>query len=655
MNSQTCLLILCLNLFFVKSYSQNYIPEEFTEIVPTIPNREDVLIYIDPQQLNYIDQYKVISVLSSLSASNYAMDTLQVSANQNLYSIFERTYNIKIQDAFDYDFALQNVVKAVNSLNTDYLIYEGDNIIIPNLPTRPLNRSDADYVQLIDIYDNQKKVVLTDSLTFIGKEVLATNQSLEKSALWGYKLNQEDFKKFRELLSDKVFNELYGEAIVVIQEPSYTEVSFPVQNESVDSKATLKYPTRELLAKIKSIDPRYFSKYYILDFFNNEQCAHGDKVMDVIRARLNQYQLGNIDSNIISIPINYFDNEELAIQFLEKYYDVDIKKYPKFRLWKIKGDATIKALKSRVSRSLKKCSTCIPEAFLNASFKYYYNKKPDIISASFYVSTYDSDLMPKYFASSPTNIVAAALNEPGRKIEDLFTHEPGVDGLPTSSIEPLSALYLNYEESGGIIVGNKVSDGKYHGMYSQRGDRVSILGKGNGWISESGCIKYFDQGTSFATPDVGIALYIAKAYWRSKSLSLNPIQARKRLLMCVDIEPEFVGQFASAGVSNLNKLLTSSSGLVEYHNLDLRPAVIMKTSYIEFNKGRKANFTEDRDGIAGIAFIDQKAFAFFNSSIGWREIELDGINLKMVVDNKELMYTTVSAARDSYSQILFFN
>jgi hypothetical protein len=649
-------------LFFIvtifisfESQPQTIITDSAAEITPTKFNDKISLLYIDPQGMNEDERFKVLSALSILSAENNAFDTIKIKPRQSLFTIFKDNFNFELRDRFNFKNSLQNVVKALNNLSSDYRIFSGEQLSIPTLPKRPSVNSTSKAVQFIDIYKNKKAIALTDVLSFKGEVVSDPNHSLENAAIWAYNLNTSDYNRFKILITVESFNKLYGKSIIQVREPVFTQVLFPIENDNVQIQATGSIQNTALIEKIKGIEAKFYSKYYILDFFNNAPCPHGDKVLDVIKSRLKEFQIDKIvDTNIIPIPINYFDNETMAIKFLEGYYNVDLNKHPELRLWKINGDATITSLKKIKLPSLRKCPTCIPEIYLNACLKYYYNKKPDVISTSFYVSTSDGDLMPKFFGSSPTNLITATLNEPGRKIEDLFNREPNIDGSPLSSIEPLSALYLNYTASGGIIVGNKIDKGKFYGMYSANGDRVSILGKGIGWGNENSCIKTADKGASFATPDVGVELFIAKAFWRSKALKVTPVEARKRLLLSVDIEPEFIGQFASPGTCNMNKLLSVDDAIGEGLSENIFPIKILENSQINYNTNKQVSFGNDPNEITGLTFINNQTFAFFNSTINWREIIINNISIRLQVNNISSTYNDIDSFRKNFRQIIFF-
>lgn len=256
------------------------------------------------------------------------------------------------------------------------------------------------------------------------------------------------------------------------------------------------------------------------------------------------------------------------------------------------------------------------------------------------------------FVNSPTNLITACLNEPGRKIEDLQERESTSNGSSNGAIQPLYSSWMNYAKVGSIIVGCQLDAGKFYGMYSSTGDGVTTLGKGTGWGTNEDCLKPSEKGASFATPDVGIKLLIAKAFWRSKQFLPNALESRTRLLLCSDLDTAFVGKFASAGLPNLSKLIIISDGFVEDNTGEISECAFSDSSFIEYDRNSKNPFMRGSTGISGLTFINGKTYAFFESSFSWKHIDVK--NLSIVITNKGATesYNSIDKLISKYKQLI---
>lgn len=644
--SLSIIMFLLINLYINnEACGQNWNNFNTSQKVNTLHTDSASKLYIDPDKLTEEEKAIFIKALSDFSLKKEVFDQVKIEPFQNVSSIIKRKYNIIETINYEAASILKKTVKKLNDLNENYLVFQGDSLSVPIIPNNPKRGNSKSFTQVYDFVDNKSFISPTNSLINYDNRIVSQNIQQTEAGLWMYNLSKKDMQSILDSIPVEMQKKLYGEAFVTInKEPEFVEIYFPSSFETdsinADSK-TISQPLNRKLSDIRSIN---FGTYYILDFFDGNNCTHGKKVLSVISQRLKEYGLDSLKINIVPIPINYFQNQDSAIIFLKRYYSSDRLS----KLTKIEGEATISALKKIKDKNLKNCEICTPEIFIDACMKYYYGKMPDIISTSFYFTTY-RDIMPN-FVNSPTNLITACLDEPGRKIEDLQDRESTSNGSSNGAIQPLYSSWLNYARVGSIIVGCQIAEGKFYGMYSSDGNGITTLGRGIGWGSNQDCLNPAEKGTSYATPDVAIKLLIAKAYWRSKEFMPSAIEARTRLLLCTDIDSVFVGKFASAGQPNLYKLLVLSNGYTESTDGNISECNI--SGSIEFDQNSKLPFQRGINGISGLSFLGEKTYGFFETSLSWKLLDIKNVSIKLISNGIFESFTNIEQLKSSFKQII---
>lgn len=640
---------LFLMVFFIVKYSfsQNSVPNTL-RIVEQQSTDSTIQLYLDPLSLSDEQKTIFIKALSELAIRKNIFDTIKIKPAETVSSILGDNYNYYAYNGFGTKNLLQTKIKEVNGLDSNYKIIKGNFINIPLIPNNPIRTSSKSFAQVLDFIASKTFVSSINNL--VESKNIPINEESKKinPGLWMYNISKDDLSFILGSIPTELKEKLYGKGYVVIDDPEFIEVGFPSIIEEEESRNNDFIPlSTNLKDKMSSLRSHHFGKYFILDFFNGEKCLHGKKVVSVVSQRLKEYGLDSLKINILSIPINFFQNQNLAIDILKKYYSSQF--LPK--LTKIEGEACINALLKIRDNNIRKCDSCVPEIFLDACIKYYYALSPDIISTSFYVTTF-RDIMPNFVSRSTTNIISACLNDPGRKIEDLFDRELLVEGDLTGSIQPLTSLYNQYSRNGAILVGCLLDRGKYYGMYSSSGDGITTLGKGTGWGTDSDCLLTKEKGASFATPDVAIKLLIAKAYWKSKNFKPQSTEARTRVVMCSDIDTALIGKFASSGQINLEKLLIISDGFIEKNDGTLNECTIDKNSFIEFDENTRLQLKRGSLGISGLTFVDNTVLAFFEKSLSWKPINIKKLSILLRVNGVVEEYKSIEAIKSSIRQII---
>ena len=603
-------------------------------------------LLIDPKNLDESEEAIFLKALGELTSRKQIYDTIKIKKSQTVNLIIKDNYNYDISKNFEASFSIQKIITDENKLDKSLSIKNGESLLIPAIPNKPEKSSKIIYAQVFDLVNASFFVSNTNQL--LSLEEKPSNLDIKKSnaGLWVYNLSQSDLQELFKSIPIEMQRKLNGSAYIVInQEPSFVEINFPsiVDNDNLPIIPVLQNIPFDLLLKIKEKD---FGKYYVLDFFNGNSCTHGQKVLSVINQRLREYHLDGLKIDIIPIPINYFQNQEFAIKFLENYYSSD-KINP---LEKLQAEKTIQFLKKLNPAESKRCENCIPEIFLDACIKFYYGSKPDIISTSFYMTAYRG-IMPNFISPS-TNLVTACLNEPGRTIESLKDRESLIDGTSNGAIEPLFSSWKDYSRTGSIIVGCQIDKNKFYGMYSNEGRGITSLGKGIGWESTQNCMNPMEKGASFATPDVAVKLLIAKAYWRSKGFEPLAIESRTRLLLSSDLESSFIGKFASAGQSNLSKLLMISDGYIEDNNGIVKECIITKSSFVEVDENSRFPFARGLYGISGLSIVDNNVCVFFESSMSWIPVNIKKIFITIVENGVSESFNSIEELKAKYKHLV---
>lgn len=369
------------------------------------------------------------------------------------------------------------------------------------------------------------------------------------------------------------------------------------------------YPLKVNLNNLNVDD---FKNFYLFDVFSGDSCSHGDKVYDVVRQLLHLYHLDFAIQKVIKRPINYFSHvqagDSLYYQYLMKTKQ-DLPTRLKYSI--IDSVTTVEKLNSNSET---------PSRYLLAIYFLAADEEPDIISSSF-VGQSDDTYFIKTFKSfnTNTNFLTAALNEPEYIEEKNFFSTQSNE--PFSVDEPLTTYYKFKNDIGTIIVGNQIDSGKFEGMYSKDGENVTVLGKGKGWglYGYTTCIDSIDIGTSFSTPEVATKLFVAKAFWRKNNLFVSALEARNRMVLSSNIEPPFVGKFASAGSININKLLRSGVGflvtkndsIIDIDSVYSYPSISFKTP---FGYSQKIISSKEISSLRGIYISDDSTYTIANSN-----------------------------------------
>jgi hypothetical protein len=566
----------------------------------------------------------------------------------NLSNIIRNNYRIYFDGAKGFNQTyklLENSIVESSNLKDKNKLKLGDTLLLPPLPVK-IN-SWVDNNDLVQYFRYEKDSVYravdetvknSNEYDYLNKDFLvadaksasriyASVESFDKAE----RLNQFSFRHIS--IEDKMKHFLIRESNDFPDSLKILEIEFfnmnTLNNNASEEYIVINEPSQETIQKVGNIDEKFIKNYLILDAFNNKdsECSHGEEVFSVSYEILEKLNAHKFYKKIVKVPIDFFSNRKSAIENVIEYYghkdtgrfEADLKSDLKF------------------FRSIKqgKCRTgfCVPEKYLRYLIELKLHYKPEVISMSF-------SFKPRlpvlgFFVNNlkETSLVAAVENTRSSIESYLNSGESG-----DIKKEP---MYTFSEGEDKILVGAQNKTGNYDCFYSINGSKVSAIGYGE-WFYDDVCVPQI-YGSSYATPQIATYLWIMKSYFQSLNRPLSPSESKFRLLLSSDINPNFVGKFASGGVPNINRMLISHDSYACISERNLKVKLIEDTSSYNLvykdERGRLESlyFTRDvRSGFSGIVIIEEKVFIFQKDYMKWERIEknkIESINLKFETEN----------------------
>lgn len=613
------------------------------------------LLYFNKNAISPIEMAKIDSAIGIIQSENKALLNFKVGTGYNLYKIIKEKYDYTDDKAHAITETIKSLIVSINRINNDK-ITAGDTLKLPRLPVNTFKKNKTDSLtQFFDIYNNQAHLSSTKALANGTPSNLKPSLPFNSGALFALKLAGDDLDKFKELVTNSFFDQAYGTKIIEIDTPEFISINYLGKIESAVGPVTRNAAKKDTasIELLRGLSKTNFGTYYVLDSFDGK-CPHGNKVMDVIKSTFDQLNIDTANLNIRKVPMDFFGHEDEIIKFLKFYYAKYPPKKNRASLERIQQNRNIDFLKDVKNKNMKGCAYCVPEPYLEAVFNFYFKEMPDVISTSFVALVSHDNLLPN-IVNPKTSLVTASLNDAGM-VEDLIT-EKNADSINVRK-EPLYSYCTQNENKGYIIVGDRLSQGKFDGSFSKEGSGITTLGQGTGWGDGVPCITSNEKGTSFATPEVAAKLYIAKAYWRSKQEKVDAVDAQARLLMATDIDPAFVGKFGSGGTVNLNKLLQVDRGYVEMNTGEVVPirfgygtidyATDSTLPLKRYDGKTKANRTPT---IGGLYVVGNQSYGFFENERLWEMIDVRHLKLSFQIGDKFITIDSLDKFSATYKQI----
>lgn len=598
--------------------SQNKLTDE--EVIKYFESKKAVTVYysnVVTQAEHDRNFSRLVTGIIELNPDSSSWATYKVKEAENLSTIVNRLYGYYDSEYGNTSGRIVGYVTRSNNLLDKDMIKVGQELKVPNVPTRAYLSSDRwkdDVGQYLDLEGNKKMAFSYSDYLQTG-EIQELSSDVRSSSFTAIDLPLESASSF---LRDYSYSFL--KANLAFVEPPI-EVC-PIESDELPSDQN-EYPriekiTPQTLQEIAKIKPEKVDSFFVFDSFkykqNGESCTHGERVMAIIYELLDQFGIPVLKSKVKKVPIDFFESKKTAMAIIKTYLtekgkNLEIKEQVERRLQYYGAISKGNCLEN-----------CAPSDFLNILLDYYMEKKPEVISMSFYMKPLAPILNFQTTSRMNTNLVCAALNLRSSIEETLDDPENTLAGR---KYEPLFTVKTILPETGGLIVGAENTLGTYSCLFSSDGTNVTAIGKGR-WQEDFVCNPR-DYGSSYAAPEVATKLFIAKAYWKSLELDVNAFEARTRLLFASTLDSSFVGKFSSGGKIDINKLLIAQGGFLVRNDSVIHINAAIPTAkgkiIVEDDFGIPQTLTFGRTKLDnyfnGIALQRNTLFVFIEKKMKW--------------------------------------
>jgi len=378
-------------------------------------------------------------------------------------------------------------------------------------------------------------------------------------------------------------------------------------------------------------------KYYVLDFFQAtgpEPCPHGKRVQDVIQQQLGRAGKTALAANVVPIEVDFFRNQQALKPYLDAYI---ARQDPLDQPILVNA---VKALQQRKLATVGKYE--VPILYLQAVYDHALrDNNAYIVSSSFFTVGSPFSLLPQSLASNTRVLLMAAVADDPGNIEDY-------------QLEPIRTLWNYRRDNPVLLVGALLGGKTQFGMSSQAGDGVSCVGDGDGWGSANSCIKPDEKGTSFATPGVAAAIFVAR-----HGLPANGARSAKdwrdRTLRAVRIIPSLAGRYSAPGVPQASWLASASPAVVFGDDVAPHPVTIKegKVSYATLDGTEETTIVFSRDRCSGIQTVAGRWFIFRSTAGQWQEVNVKSVDLTICTETGERKLSLADFTSDSMKGIVY--
>jgi hypothetical protein len=405
----------------------------------------------------------------------------------------------------------------------------------------------------------------------------------------------------------------------------------------------------DLIEEIEKMDIQNVNNFLFFDSFvrQGQSNSHGESVQNIITNTLEHFHASQLGTKVKGVSLDFFTERNSALKIIDDYLDT------KYGNSDINDPIWLKKQYYNFIRQGNCSGLCMPSDYLNILLDYYLMQVPEVISMSFLMKTIFPVMCFSIKPGMYTNLLGAVPNNTGL-IENIGTDNTG------RAYEPMFTLKSNIPVAGTMLIGAESEIGQFNCVRSSDGSYVSTLGHGYWNNAFTGAPQVY--GTSWATPEVATKLFIAKAYWKSSKLEINAIEAKQRLLLSCDLDTNYAGKFASAGIPNINKLLRKDfGGFIEKGdsiydtkvegNLISNPKIIIRQKngdemLYNFKTGNKTGY------FRGLYYKDGNLYLFQDINMKWEKVqdfqnvEFKNFNLKLKKTGKSI---SVSSLQDLIS------
>lgn len=596
--------------------------------------------HMDPEA-----QASVLRALASLvlerpdSAATWPLRTIQ--PGDTLYNIISNTYHFSDKLHRPAADALLDVIQRVNGLTTDKLV-AGQHLRLPPLPTRPRDiGATPEFVQRV--------IPGIASGTFHFRSLLEGARRTSSSPNIGAvylipEVSLRDVQKFLAVIPAPVRDRILGKSLYIGPTTEKADLYLSQTNSSppVPPAAVESYDATSALSSVASEQSGHL---YLFDLFNRPDkngCAHGDVVFSVAATTLRNYGLDRFVANVKKVELNVYlpGWKEQVRQKAYAYAHA----HPQDVETELRTEIDRLLAESPASPTGVGAAIRVPLLLIAAlNHDALHDPETSVVSSSYYAFSDGVKWLPEdYRPDNPVVFVNAVLDTDSK-----------IENSVNSKVEPISTYWNLRKTYGVILVGAEQTPGHWFGMYSDSGDGVTCLARGFGWNQTC------PGGTSFAAPFVAVQLMLARSFWKAHQLTVDAREAKTRLLLSSEINPSYVGKYASGGIPQLNRLLRTKGPFGVRLDGSIVDLSISDTSQLTYRGDdgflhspflrRTANPIDD---IAGIQIVGSEVYLFRESELVWRRITDLRPQIVLVDAGQQLSFQTAADLANKFKAII---
>ncbi len=561
-------------------------------------------LIIDSAALDEPSRASVVDLLARVQSPD-ALHTYTVQEGDSLYGIIHKLYGYYDSG---YKMTADNLATAVREINDlpSNKIVAGKTLSVPALPKRPTGDATTRTIQHANVMTGE----VESSIASMDRRPASAPASLdlEKSKLWQV-----------HGLSDDQIRELKAAARLKNGKGAATEY-FGTKEISVTLLSSNACNCEPPLppATMNNVSVMPAPPLIIIDSFHKKisgNCSHGDMVYLVAARVLNASNGSNLASAIERRELDFYADKTAAGELIRKYAAATLTHDYESQVL-----SDLKKLQARTPISRNK-SVTVPLLYLQALLEDAKNRA-SVVSTSFWTYTNGFKWIPDDYGSESNPVfVGAVLNNQNSLAENSIY----------ARTEPLQSYLRLRNTHGVLLVGGEQPAGKPFGMVSRQA-AVSCVGQAGGWSGLGSCFEGdAGVGNSFAAPQIAAMVFLARNRWEARNVHVGAAETRTRFLLASEVNPTYVGVYASAGLPVLVRLVESGSYAIKRDD-SIVSAVLDDSSEVQFvdsdNKSYKAAIRRGKNGdVSGLQIQGDNVFIFRESTMHWEQVTLQSLHV----------------------------
>lgn len=584
------------------------------------------ILIVDPRTMTEDERAQVLPNLAQLLDVN-DWETITVEPDDNLYLIINRKYRWYDRLYRKTAKALAELIRIVNNLPAIEKLRSGQKLRVPRLPQRPLrDGADADSTQVLEMRANLLYRTGLEELSLEKENRPTPTVNLRAAATWTIFAPAEKLGLFLGRTPKAILKTTIGRTIYIGATTETAVLNLAVAGTCSSPVLSFR-ESQETTSTLANLVPSPDAKYYLLDFYSgidSRECPHGKLVLEAARLALEGYGARAFEVSLVPVEVDFYANKDAARAVMNRY---------------VKGftEDVRKNLEEIVKRLMgwerdRNYPLAQPLFYLQALYADL-SARSDVavVSASFW-TRFDGFvwLPPDYSTDSEVVLLNAVLNE-----EDYLQ----VEDSSASRIEPIRSFWDRRKDYGVALVGAERSPGVAVGMRSRDGDGVAFLDRGYSLGPPESCLGK-RGGASFATPRIGTLFLLARVFWKANGMRITATEAKVRMLLASEVVPAYIGQYASAGIPRLERVLRKDGAFAVDLSGKMHDVTIKGESFLEVTPPNGAapdqlRFRRGSIGFSGMQVAGGQLYIFREAALKWEKATLATIHLVVVEGGME--------------------